>query len=201
MTTRTELLNFLINEINAKKYLEIGVEYGGNFANVRCEHKTGVDPDYSVATLATHHMTSDDFFKNNAETFDVIFIDGLHHCDQVYRDVINSMKFLNEGGYIVCHDMNPLDEILQIVPRPQPSWCGDCWKAWVKLRFENSILNMRILELCSGCGVIDKSEPTPIPDLALPNDDYYKLPYSFLNQNRKLLLNLVTVDEFLSTLK
>jgi hypothetical protein len=60
---------------------------------------------------------------------------------------------------------------------------------------------MRILELCSGCGVIDKSEPTPIPDLALPNDDYYKLPYSFLNQNRKLLLNLVTVDEFLSTLK
>ena len=95
----------------------------------------------------------------------------------------------------------PLDEILQIVPRQQPSWSGDCWKAWAKLRFENSIWNMRILELCSGCGVIDKSGPTSIPDLALPNDDYYKLPYSFLNQNRKMLLNLMTVNEFLSTLK
>lgn len=201
MTTRTELLNFLIKKINAKRYLEIGVEYGGNFANVQCEHKIGVDPDYSLARLATHHMTSDDFFKDNTEIFDVIFIDGLHHCDQVYRDVTNSMKFLNEGGYIVCHDMNPLDEILQIVPRPQPSWYGDCWKAWVKLRFENTMWDMRTIELCSGCGVINKSIPTAIPDVSLPNDDYYKLSYFFLNQNRKSLLNLVTVDEFLSTLK
>ena len=75
MTTRTELLNFLINKINAKKYLEIGVEYGGNFANIQCEYKTGVDPDFSMAKLATHHMKSDDFFEKNTETFDVIFID------------------------------------------------------------------------------------------------------------------------------
>jgi len=39
MKTRTELLNFLINKINAKKYLEIGVEYGENFVNYNANIK------------------------------------------------------------------------------------------------------------------------------------------------------------------
>ena len=38
-------------------------------------------------------MTSDEFFKQNEDTYDVIFIDGLHTSDAVYRDINNSLKF------------------------------------------------------------------------------------------------------------
>ena len=200
MTTRTELLNFLIKKIDAKKYLEIGVEYGSNFLNIECDYKIGVDPDCHAAKSATHHIQSDEFFEKNVETFDLIFIDGLHHCDQVYLDITNSIKVLNPGGYIVCHDMNPMDERLQIVPRQQASWTGDCWKAWAKLRFENTEFSMQTVELCSGCGVISKNSYTPPPTFDVPCD-FYQLPYSFLEQNRKSLLNLVSVEEFLLTLK
>ena len=34
-------------------------------------------------------MTSDEFFESipESERFDIVFIDGLHLCDQVWKDV------------------------------------------------------------------------------------------------------------------
>ena len=49
--------------------------------------------------------TSDNFFKKNEnENFDMIYIDGNHHADNVYRDAINSFKLLNEKGFIIFDD-------------------------------------------------------------------------------------------------
>ena len=62
-------------------------------------------------------MTSDEFFEQNKEKFDIVFIDGLHHSEQVYKDILNSLNILNEDGTIICHDMNPTEEFRQIVPR------------------------------------------------------------------------------------
>jgi hypothetical protein len=76
-------------KISAKSYLEIGVSGGENFQKIRCENKVGVDPE--PTSPATIFLPSDDFFKQNKETFDVIFIDGLHHSDQVLRDINNSL--------------------------------------------------------------------------------------------------------------
>ena len=63
-------------------------------------------------------LTSDEFFEQNTEVFDVIFIDGLHLSEQVYRDITNSLSCLSENGYIICHDMNPMEEIIQRYPQP-----------------------------------------------------------------------------------
>ena len=52
-------------------------------------------------------MTSDDFFRDNKEKFDLIFIDGLHETNQVDRDIENSLKFINKGGTILLHDCLP----------------------------------------------------------------------------------------------
>ena len=105
-------------------------------------------------------MTSDDFFKQNNENFDVIFIDGLHEYGQVYRDIQNSLKFLNDGGYIICHDMSPNNEIIQRYPQTHPGeWTGDCWKAWVKLKSEKSDLQMFVVDSDYGCGVITNIRP------------------------------------------
>ena len=49
-------------------------------------------------------MKSDDFFQNNKKFFDVIYIDGWHGASQVRKDIVNSWKFLNVGGIIICDD-------------------------------------------------------------------------------------------------
>ena len=107
---RTAIINYLISRCKAKSYLEIGVWSGNNFDNVVCEKRVGVDPapEQLKNPGLCRVMTSDEFFAQNTETFDVIFIDGLHHADQVYKDLVNAAKCLNPNGYIVCHDMNPL---------------------------------------------------------------------------------------------
>ncbi len=49
--------------------------------------------------------TSDVFFnKEINEKFDLIYIDGNHHADNVYRDSINSFKLLNTGGIMIFDD-------------------------------------------------------------------------------------------------
>tara|TARA_B100001057_G_scaffold237399_1_gene237775 strand:+ start:1093 stop:1809 length:717 start_codon:yes stop_codon:yes gene_type:complete len=48
--------------------------------------------------------TSDIFFKNNKENFDLIYIDGSHEARQVYKDLLNSWNCLNENGMIICDD-------------------------------------------------------------------------------------------------
>jgi hypothetical protein len=185
---RTEIIQSLINKINGKKYLEIGVGPGANFATINCEYKICVEP-YPMVNV-TFTMTSDDFFKQNNENFDVIFIDGLHEHGQVYRDIQNSLKILNDGGYIICHDMSPNSEIIQRYPQAQPGeWTGDCWKAWVKLKSEKSDLQMFVVDSDYGCGVITKGEQRLID---LPQE----LTWDTLENNRVELLNLISVEDF-----
>ena len=186
---RTEIIQSLINKTNAKKYLEIGMGPGINFSNIKCEYKICVDPTPTVPV--TFNLTSDEFFKQNNETFDVIFIDGLHWAEQVYKDIINSLNVLNDDGYIICHDINPHSEFIQQYPQPkaESEWTGDCWKAWVKLRSENDKLNMFVVDTDYGCGIISRGRQS----LIKIND---VLTWEDLNNNRISLLNLISIDEF-----
>ena len=188
--SRTDLINFLIHSISASTYLEIGVEDGNNFEYIKCAEKIGIDPNSE--SKATHFLTSDKFFYFNTKKFDIIFIDGLHHSDQVYKDIINSLKFLNTNGFIICHDINPMEEYLQIIPRLQSSWTGDCWKAWVQLRNQLVDYNMTVVDICTGCGIITKGKHVPL------NLQINDLNYQFLQKNRKKLLNLMPISQYVS---
>lgn len=188
--SRTDLINFLIQKINAKKFLEIGVECGENIDKVICDYKIGIDPD--INSKANIFKTSDEFFAQNKEKFDIIFIDGLHHADQVYKDIINSLKILEPHGFIVCHDINPMEKYLQIIPRMQSAWTGDCWKAWVKLRNELIDYNMIVVDRCTGCGIIRKGRHV---SLTLK---YTDLNYELLEKHRIELLNLKSISEYIN---
>jgi predicted O-methyltransferase YrrM len=48
--------------------------------------------------------TSDDFFKNNKETYDFIYVDGDHTAYGVIKDAISSYECLNIGGIIAFDD-------------------------------------------------------------------------------------------------
>ena len=121
---RVELINHYLSKKDLKKYLEIGVYKGHSFNGVNAEIKDSVDPD--TDSPAIYHMTSDDFFEKVATTldykYDVIFIDGLHHTEQVDKDIKNSLKYLEEDGVVILHDCNPINEMRQRVPADFDIW-------------------------------------------------------------------------------
>ena len=187
--TRTDIIQSYIDKYGYKTYVEIGTQNNKNFNNIKVESKIGVDPD--VKANATYCMTSDAFFSMiQDDTFDCYFIDGLHHAEQVYKDIINAINHLSDGGTIICHDMNPQKEIEQRVPRETKRWNGDCWKAWVRLRSERKDLEMFVVDADEGCGVIKIGKQKT---LNIPNSD---LLYEDLDKNRVKWLNLISEDEF-----
>lgn len=192
MKNRKEIIQFLIDKFNYQSYLEIGLSNGKNINSIKCHMKIGVDPvlkEFKNKNFIAIEMTSDEYFENHIVKYDIIFIDGLHHADQVHRDIENSLKFLNECGTIVCHDMNPHREKMQIVPRIQSTWTGDCWKAWVKLRKERKDLTMFVVDTDYGCGIIQNGEQE-ILKTDLP------ITYENFASNKKEWLNLISVEEF-----
>lgn len=194
---RTTIINYLISRCKAKSYLEIGVWNGNNFDNVVCEKRVGVDPapEQLKNTELCRVMTSDEFFAQNIETFDVIFIDGLHHADQVYKDLVNAAKCLSPNGYIVCHDMNPLTKAAQEIPYSgSGAWNGDCWKALVEFRKEyNYKYDLNVVNVDHGCGIL--SHKTRIGAIEL-FDAPKELTYEYLEKNRATCLNLIEFYEW-----
>ena len=95
--TRQTIVQEIINLKNYQSYLEIGCYKNDLFDNVKCNIKVGVDP----ISGGTVRKTSDDYYKTNKEKFDIIFIDGLHHYEQVIKDINNSLNVLNENGVIL----------------------------------------------------------------------------------------------------
>lgn len=195
---RFDIINHFIKKFNYKNYLEIGVEDGDNIKLIKCEKITGVDP---VSSRASHKQTSDDFFADlakieNPPKYDIIFIDGLHLEDQVDRDIMNSLKYLEQNGTIVVHDCNPPSEWHQRSYDDAKTngfrlWNGTVWKSIVKLRSTRPDLSMMVVDTDWGCGIIRNGTQRPLMI------DPSEMTYDNLDENRKEWLNLVTPKEFL----
>lgn len=188
---RIQIINAIIAKTGATSYLEVGVQAGDCFNAINCDYKVGVDPDRSSA--ATHYMTSDEFFKQNKQKFDVCFCDGLHHADQAEKDVLNMLKVLNEGGTIVMHDNLPTNKHMQEIPlTDQVEWTGNVWRAWVKLRATRDDLQMHCINTDWGTSVIRKGSQTPIilhkPIEEVTYEDYEKF--------KQYWMNIISVEEF-----
>jgi hypothetical protein len=92
--------------IKGLRYLEIGVLNGDTFNAVNAGYKVGVDIEHE----ATFKGSSDDFFAQNKETFDVCYIDGDHSKDQVIKDFNNAIKVVKK--LIIMHDMFPQPRVI-----------------------------------------------------------------------------------------
>jgi SAM-dependent methyltransferase len=157
--SRLDLINLSIDKTNAKKYLEIGCFKDKIFNNAKCSYKIGVDPVQG----GNRRMTSDEFFLQNTDTFDVIFIDGLHYYEQVLKDFENSLNCLNDNGIIIIHDMLPRIQDEAVVPIPDPfpkTWLGDVWRLSFDLASREDIL-FKLVLIDEGCGFIKKESQVP----------------------------------------
>lgn len=188
---RNEIINQIIKAKGYKTYLEIGLASGKHFMQIIAEEKTGVDPEIKqhIEGDRVFEMTSDEFFSLSKKKFDCIFIDGLHHEEQVIKDIENALNALNENGTIIVHDVNPTTEEMQIVPRVQMVWTGDVWKAWVKLRKTRDDIIQVCIDEDYGCGIIIKGNQELLKSKL-------SLTYANLNRNRAKFLNLISWAEY-----
>jgi hypothetical protein len=186
--SRYEIIQNTINRKKYKSYLEIGCDQDLLFSKINIDKKTGVDPNSG----GTIRDTSDNFFKNNSDKFDIIFIDGLHEYDQVKRDINNSIKFLNNGGVIYLHDCMPESFIRQAVPRSSNVWNGDVWKNIVESRTIKEI-DTYVCFADQGMGVILKRPNKNLLKLNIKNFNNLKFQDYYRNYN--YYLNIIDIQK------
>ena len=69
--TRYDIIKKIIEKKKYSSYLEIGCFEDETFNKINIDKKVGVDPNSG----GNVRLTSDNFFKINKDTFDIIFID------------------------------------------------------------------------------------------------------------------------------
>lgn len=191
---RNDIINHLIKTYGYKTYLEIGTQFGQCFEEIEIEHKVCIDPN-KVYEKLTHEMTSDQFFEQNKETFDIIFVDGLHTEEQTTIDIHNSLKVLNEGGTIVVHDCLPhCEEFIKIC------WNGTVFRSIIDLRYKHPELSVVVVDEDCGCGIVRRATP-PFPN------PYNEVPisvaksYFYYEQTKKSLMNVISKEDFFELFK
>jgi hypothetical protein len=189
--TRTQVVDALIRQNKFRSYLEIGCQNDINFSAINIPHKIGVDP----ALGGTYRMTSDAFFAQNVEKFDLIFIDGMHTFEQVYKDFFNAYNVLNAGGVILFHDMLPTSWEQEMVPRMSRGWNGTVWKIAYELKrlLDNQFA---IIVADQGLGIVFKNNEKP--KLTPSDEDYVRAQNATYNDFLKdyTSFNLVSASEF-----
>ncbi len=185
---RWDLIEYLIKKNNYSDYLEIGCDQDQLFSKVKIKNKTGVDPSNG----GNVRKTSDDFFKDNKDKFDIVFIDGLHIYDQVKRDILNSVDCLKENGIILVHDCMPDNMSKQAVPRYRMIWNGDVWKAIVDLR-QKEDLEIFTCSIDQGIGIIKKNKNSSILKI---EKSINKLKFEDYYNNYKEYLRVINLEEF-----
>ena len=186
---RISVLNFLIKNSKIDTYLEIGCDKNLTFDSIFLKNKIGVDP----VRGGTHRMTSDNFFDENNTIFDLIFIDGLHHYEQVKRDVINSLNKSKSNSWIVLHDAFPRNAVEEHTPCiTSGPWTGDVWKIAFDLMKINGI-EFKIVLIDFGVLVIRKLQEKVDFNIAQNNQVDRNFDYFYSNRH---ILPLLEWEDF-----
>ena len=184
---RWEIIQYLINVNNYKSYLELGTDNGSCFEQINIKKKVCVDINNKYKGLS-YHMSCDEFFVQNKDTFDIIFIDANHEDEYVWRDIQNALQILNWNGVIVCHDCNPQKE--EHTFWNDKTYNGTVYKSIARLRLTNPYLYINTVDADYGVGLIVKT------------NNIQQLPKfscnSFIefSNNRKEILNLISEEQF-----
>lgn len=220
---RTTLLQNIIDAGQFKSYLEIGTYKGMSLLPLKCKYKIAVDPSFKISSKDKnrwlfknlcnfrnkyYELTSDDFFQtksNEIKKQDLIFIDGLHTFEASLKDVLNSIKLLNDNGVIMMHDCLPPHEAgamplgsfeegkKKSIKGWDGQWCGDVWKTIVYLKENyNDTLEIFVLDTDFGLGIVRFKNDEDY-DLEINNESFNrinKLDFQYLMTNPQEIIML-----------
>ncbi len=183
--TRTEVINTVAAHIAAKTYLEIGVYVPArNFDQIWVDNKVGVDPS-APRQKGIIRTTSQEYFEECEDKYDLIFIDGDHRYAGCRQDIDNAWDHLAPGGVIIMHDVNPesAEKCLPEKPYPGAAWSGECWKVYVEERMLDGQVGVCV-PTDHGVGILQERDTTGLIN---------SLPMTFgnLDANRGAWLNII----------
>jgi hypothetical protein len=150
---RSEVIQAVADLYTKANYLEIGVNAGETFHQVKALRKVAVDPVFAFDVInyrnankncLYYEVTSNHFFDNFVglhEKFDVVFIDGLHTFEQTLMDLLNSIVHLEKDGVIIIDDVRPISYsssirtvadsqmVKRLIPYERDgAWMGDVYR-------------------------------------------------------------------------
>jgi hypothetical protein len=144
--------------------------------------------------------------REEGRIFDVALIDSWHEFGTSWRDLVEGFRLIRAGGSLVVHDgLPPSAEIA--VPQYVPGeWCGVSYRAYVDFISERNDLAVYTVDTDYGCGVIRKlAEPSQanatgaglelLCDWRSKRDDPMAA-FAFFQAHKRVLVNLITTDEF-----
>lgn len=138
-------------------YLEIGCANNETLNRITplVRYSVGVDvKSYAqpVTPAFRFETTSDAFFANYVgPRFDLVFIDGDHSAEQVYKDVLNALSVLTPNGLIACHDTYPPSKAYK-----SSDLCGTACEAVRDLRLAELDISILTLPIMFGITLINR---------------------------------------------
>jgi hypothetical protein len=214
-------LNQIAEYMNsASTYLEIGVADGSTLEAVKLPFKWGVDPQPTF----NHYLlpegcrfsvaTSDVFFEeiSNVIKFDLIFLDGLHHWEQTYKDLVNSFSHANQQTIILMDDVIPSDEFSSwrnsgeaVAARlaaggSNYNWHGDTYKVLIALKDYHPELEWCVInEEPNPQAIIWKKKDQDVVQCLAPFNSYDSVNYAdvFVDGSPPTYFNCVSENEAL----
>lgn len=149
------ILEHFASWIKPERYLEIGVRDGRvlKLVSKYCKECYAVDLNFLnkdfLNNVKLFETSSDSFFENLDKSlfFDMVFIDGDHSKEQVYKDFVNVESLVIEDGFVFFHDSYPYGEAMLA-----PGLSNDCWEAVKRIK-KDFIKNWEIVTLPFNPGV------------------------------------------------
>lgn len=187
LVRRPAAVRRLLSLYDQPRYLEVGVCTGSTFDKVHAPVKVAVDPefrfDHEAAERATpgtvyHQVTSDEYFGSivgEDETFDVIFLDGLHTFEQTLRDLTNSLHHLQPRGVILIDDVSPPTYLASLPDRENffevrrrlgltdQAWMGDVYRLVYFIETFYQHLSYRTISNNHGQAVVWRQRRPSVP--------------------------------------
>jgi hypothetical protein len=141
--------------------------------------------------------------------FDIVFVDACHEYETSRRDIQDALNLVNDDGIIVLHDCLPESEAHCTPSRGDVAWCGVTYKAYLDVLMARNDLWYCTVDTDVGCGMIRSTRKTLLYKHAIDGDeacarawrnlgDNYNAAFRFYERNRNALMNVVTVNEFLT---
>jgi len=168
----TAILQILHEALRPNTYFEIGTAFGSTLALAHCA-AIAVDPRFTFSkieviqqiidkpTLGLYQMSSDAFFARYSPTtlfgasIDLAFLDGLHRCEYLLRDFVNTERHCKRNSVIALHDCLPVEAAItsrleeyfaSTNPARNGWWAGDVWRTALLLKRRRSDLVITALD-------------------------------------------------------
>ncbi len=158
--------------LQPRTYLEIGTEHGVTLALSRCA-TIAVDPAFRLGewdfdrafstkpALHLYRMASDQFFAAHdpkavfGAPVELAFLDGMHRCEFLLRDFVNTERHCRRGSVVVLHDCFPPEPGIAARAQAEATaadetrrnwWTGDVWRTALLLKRRRPDLHITAID-------------------------------------------------------